>query len=107
MLQTTSTIVLFLHYILPAYSFTIPVQSNATLNALQDRCNSFPDWIGNGINQEDCRIAIKELKTDDVQPRKGQEYEFYTHGAPRMEFPLPLVITPRTHEFRESSRQAK
>lgn len=92
---------------LPARALTVPVFStlsspNAAQGSIRQRCNSSPDWIGDGVSLADCKGALEELLLDDVEPRRGQEYEFYTHGAPRLEFPLPLVITPRTHEYRES-----
>jgi len=89
---------------LPAQTVTVPVLStlprpNVTLGAIRQRCNSAPDWIGGGVSLTDCKWAIEELLTDDVRPRRGQEYEFYTRGVPRLDFPLPLVVTPRTHEY--------
>lgn len=89
---------------LPVQGRFIPVFSalaspNATLGATGDRCNNLPDWIGDGVTSEDCKLAIAELLTDDVLPRRKQEYEFYSRGAPRLDFPLPTVITPRKHEY--------
>ena len=100
------TILLFVHGLLVS-GLTIPElpnlsSSNVTLDGfLRNRCTSDPDWVGNGIRSDDCRIAINELARTDVQPRKGQEYEFYTYGSPRLDFPLPTVLTPRTHDYGE------
>ena len=89
----------------PTLGFTTPNPSpltrpNTALDAIRDGCNSFPDWIGSGISLRHCDLAIEELWNSDVQPRRGQEYEFYARGAPRTDFPLPQVLTPRTHEYR-------
>jgi len=96
---------------LPARTLTVPVLStslrpNATLGTIPQRCNSSPDWIGDGVSLADCEGALEELLMTDVLPRRGQGYEFYTRGAPRLDFPLPLVVTPRTHEYR-GSRETK
>lgn len=90
-----------------ARALTVPVlptlsSPDDTLDIIRQRCNSSPDWIGDGVSLPDCKEALEELLLDDVQPRMKQKYEFYTRGAPRLDFPLPLVITPRTHEYRES-----
>lgn len=97
-----STLLLLLP--LPAQTFTLPVLStllspNATLNGMRQHCNAAPDWIGDGISLADCTWAIYELWRDDLLPRRVREYEFYTRGAPRLDFSLPLVLTPRSHEY--------
>lgn len=63
-----------------------------------NRCNSIPDWIGNGIIDSDCQAAINELYWDDVEPRRGQEYEFLKRGVRRVS-DLPWVTTPRKHSY--------
>lgn len=63
-----------------------------------DQCNSFPAWIGNGIVDSDCREAINELYRDDVEPRKGQTYEFLRRGVRRVSYD-PWVTTPRKHWY--------
>ncbi len=92
---------------LPAGALTVPALStllrpNGTVDNIRQRCNSSPDWIGDGVSVTDCKKALEELLMNDVLPRRRQEYEFYTRGAPRVDFPLPLVVTPRTHEYRGS-----
>lgn len=104
-LVTAGTV--FLLHALTARSLTIPTlahltSSNITLGAQLDRCTFDETWAGDGIDPRDCGVAIRELKTGDVQPRRGREYEFYTHGAPLVHNPdLANVITPRSHEFSE------
>ena len=100
----TLTFVLFFPSALPALGLTIPILSaltpaSAALGTIRYGCKMSSAWIGSGVTRSDCNSAIEELWRADVQPREGQEYEFYTRGAPRLDFPLPLVITPRTHEY--------
>jgi len=85
--------------IAPSLSLT---SSNASVGSRidPDRCNSFPDWIGNGIVDSDCQAAINELYQDDVVPRRGQKYEFLRRGVSRY-FDLPWVTTPRKHWYGE------
>ena len=69
---------------------------------MADRCVEDEDWIGDGINAQDCKYAIQELLNADVNGRpKGQEYEFYYFKGPRDHFPAPTVRTPRSHEWGE------
>ena len=76
--------------------------SNANLGALKDRCVTNEYWTGACIKAIDCKNALIELYNADVQPRpQGQEYEFYVKGGPRDHFPLPTVVTPRSHEWGE------
>ena len=98
------TSVLLFSSALPALGLTIPILStlvspNNALGAIRYGCNWLPSWIGSGVSVDDCDLAVEELWKSDVQPRRGQDYEFYTQGAPRLDFPLPLVLTPRTHEY--------
>jgi hypothetical protein len=62
------------------------------------RCTSIPDWIGNGIIDSDCQAAMNELYWDDVEPRRGQKYEFLKRGVRRVS-DLPWVTTPRKHSY--------
>lgn len=92
---------------LPARALTVPVpltflRPNGTLSTIGERCSSSRNWIGPGVSLMDCEMALEELLLDDVQRAEKQEFEFYTRGAPRLDFPLPLVITPRTHEYGRS-----
>ena len=105
LLVALTSVLLFLSA-LPALGLKIPILStlaspNTGLGAIRHGCNSFTGWIGSGVSRNDCELAIEELWKSDVQPRRGQEYEFYARGAPRLDFPLPLVLTPRKHEYGE------
>ena len=61
-------------------------------------CVDYEGWVGNGIIQSDCTEAISEFYRTTVQPRYGQEYEFYTIGAPRISH-FPYVLTPRKYDY--------
>ena len=74
---------------------------NASLGGTDAFCNSFEGWIGNGIIEDDCQTAINELYRTDVEPRKGQQYEFVRKGAHKTTN-LPTVLTPRKHYFGKS-----
>ena len=63
-------------------------------------CVDNEGWIGNGIIKSDCAEAISEFYRTNVRPRRGQEYEFYTIGAPRISH-FPWVLTPRKHDYRK------
>lgn len=61
-------------------------------------CVDNEGWVGNGIIESDCAEAISEFYRTNVQPRGGQEYEFYTIGAPRISH-FPYVLTPRKYDY--------
>lgn len=63
-------------------------------------CVDYEDWLGNGIIKSDCADAISEFFRTNVQPRGGQEYEFYALGGPRTSR-FPTVLTPRKYDYGE------
>lgn len=73
---------------------------NATLQATPGYCNSFPDWVGDGIIQSDCTDAISEFFRQNVEPRGRQEYEFLNRGDTRSTY-LPYINTPSKYDYGE------
>ena len=85
------------------HSAIIPQSLGIALTTPADNtayCVDNEGWIGNGIIKSDCAVAISEFYRTNVQPRGGQEYEFYTIGA-RKTSSFPLVLTPRKHDYGE------
>lgn len=72
--------------------------TNATLGDSVGHCVNYEGWVGNGIARADCAEAIREFYRTDVQPRGGQEYEFFAVRTKKMSN-LPTVITPRKHDY--------
>ena len=96
------TLLLTLVHGVPVLEIPRVVPGNSGLSVTREQCNRFPDWIEDGILQEDCQAAINELYYDDVEPCRGQEYEFLRKFV-RKESYLPYWLTPRKHWYRKWS----
>lgn len=76
------------------------VTTNATLGGNPAYCSNNEGWVGNGIIRSDCAEAISEFYRTNVEPRKGQEFEFLTRGVRSISH-LPTLITPRKGDYGE------
>ncbi|KAL9130000.1 MAG: hypothetical protein Q9175_007136 [Cornicularia normoerica] len=74
------------------------VTTNATLGGNPAYCSNNEGWVGNGIIRSDCAEAISEFYRTNVEPRKGQDFEFLTRGVRSISH-LPTVITPRKGDY--------
>ena len=101
---------LLLHVIMP-WSHSSPVSGvtvpqslflNATVGVSKVQCTNNEEWIGpQGISKSDCVEALFDLQRRDVQPHRGQMYEFTSVGSGKhSEF--PVVITPRKYDIGKS-----
>ncbi|MCJ1459957.1 hypothetical protein MMC28_010336, partial [Mycoblastus sanguinarius] len=85
----------------PVSGVTVPQSLflNATVGVSKVQCTNNEEWIGpQGISKSDCVEALFDLQRRDVQPHRGQMYEFTSVGSGKhSEF--PVVITPRKYDI--------
>lgn len=79
----------------PPFNLTAPRRPPIDINP--DVCNSYDDWIGDGILPSDCRKAIREMYRTHVVPQRdeqgnGRKFEFTPRGVRRSGFDPERVV---------------